>query len=206
MQLFGVEQYVETTVETTIDLLERRGFLRDKVLSVAGHYASALKEVHCLVFADLLVVRYFENKDVSTLVELFSCFTNVSVQEQFKETTAHDSVRHICGLYDDYLKEECSLKVNSGIDYDLQYDLAPYMREWCKSQSIEECKWVLQTMMAEKGIFLGEFVKALLKINNIAVELATIAEKMGDIALLTVLKAIPEATLKFVVTNQSLYV
>jgi superfamily II RNA helicase len=206
VRLSTVEQYVETNVGTTIDLLERRGFLRDKVLTVAGHYASALKEVHCLVFADLLVVRYFENKDVSTLVELFSCFTNVSVQEQFKETTVPESMQHICGLYDDYLKEECALRLNSGIEYDLQYDLMPYMREWCKSQSVEECKWVLQTMAAEKGIFLGEFVKALLKINNIAVELGSIAEKMGDIALLSVLKAIPEATLKFVVTNQSLYV
>ena len=61
-------------------------------------------------------------------------------------------------------------------------------------------------MMTEKGIFLGEFVKALLKINNVALELSAIAEQMGDIALLAVLKAIPEATLKFVVTNQSLYV
>jgi hypothetical protein len=60
--------------------------------------------------------------------------------------------------------------------------------------------------MSEKGIFLGEFVKALLKINNVALELSSIAEQMGDIALLAVLKAIPEATLKFVVTNQSLYV
>ena len=205
-RLAGVEQYVESTVDTTIDLLERRGFLQDKVLTVSGHYASALKEVHCLVFAGLLDVRYFENKDVPALVELFSCFTSVSVQEQYKEMIAPDSMRHICGLYDDYLKEECALRINSGIESELQYDLMPYMREWCKSQSVEECKWVLQTMMSEKGIFLGEFVKALLKINNIAVEIGSIAEKMGDIALLSVLKAIPEATLKFVVTNQSLYV
>jgi superfamily II RNA helicase len=205
-RLLVVEQYVETTVDTTIDLLERRGFLRDKVLTVSGHYAAALKEVHCLVFADLLVVRYFENKDVSTLVELFSCFTSVSVQEQFKDTTAPTMMQHICELYENYRDEENKLRINSGIEYDLHYDLIPYMRGWCQSQSVEECKWVLQTMMTEKGIFLGEFVKALLKINNIAVEIGTIAEKMGDIALLTVLKAIPEATLKFVVTNQSLYV
>ena len=45
-----------------------------------------------------------------------------------------------------------------------------------------------------------------LKINNIAIEIGSIAEKMGDISLLATLKAIPDATLKFVVTNQSLYV
>lgn len=205
-RLVGVEQYVESTVDTTMGLLERRGFLRDGALTVSGHYAAALKEVHCLVFAGLIDVRYFENKGLVDLVELFSCFTNVSVQEQFKETVIPDAMRHICGLYDDYLKEECEYRINSGIEYELQYDLVPYMREWCESPNVEGCKWVLQRMMTEKGIFLGEFVKALLKINNIAIEIGSIAEKMGDIALLSVLKAIPDATLKFVVTNQSLYV
>ena len=205
-RLVNVEQMVETTIDASIGLLERRGFLRDGSLTVLGHYAAGLKEMHCLVFAGLLDVRYFENKDLSTLVEMFSCFTNVSVQEQFKETVVPEAMRHICGLYEDYLKEECELKINSGIEYELQYDLVPYMREWCQGQNVEECKWVLQKMMAEKGIFLGEFVKALLKINNIAIEVCSIAEQMGDIALLAVLKAIPDATLKFIVTNQSLYV
>jgi hypothetical protein len=61
-------------------------------------------------------------------------------------------------------------------------------------------------MLAEKGIFLGEFVKALLKINNIAAEIASIAEKMGNMNLLALLKSIPDKILKYVVTNQSLYV
>jgi hypothetical protein len=61
-------------------------------------------------------------------------------------------------------------------------------------------------MLAEKGIFLGEFVKALLKINNIAAEIGSIAEKMGNMHLLGLLKSIPDRILKYVVTNQSLYV
>lgn len=205
-RLSDVEQHAETAVANTLGLLERRGFLADGSLTTAGHYAVSLKELHCLVFAGLLDVRYFDNKDMFELVEMFSCFANVSVQEQFKEMIAPETMRPICDLYDDYLKEECSLRINSGTEYDMQYDLMPYMRSWCQSQSESECKWVLQTMMVEKGIFLGEFVKALLKINNIAAEMGNIAEKMGDIALLATLKTIPDATLKFVVTNQSLYV
>ena len=217
-KLNEAEHCVESAVETTIHLLERHGFLimgddglttgttTGTTTTTKGNHALNLKEVHCLVFSDLLDVRYFENKGVDSLVEMFSCFANVSVQDEFKETTAPASMKHICALYDSYQEEENALSISCGIEYELQYDLVPYMRDWCKSQSVEECKWVLQTMMTEKGIFLGEFVKALLKINNVALELSAIAEQMGDIALLAVLKAIPEATLKFVVTNQSLYV
>ena len=58
----------------------------------------------------------------------------------------------------------------------------------------------------EKGIFLGEFVKALLKINNISSEMEKVAELTGNIQFLSKLKEIPTMTLKYVVTNQSLYV
>ena len=55
-------------------------------------------------------------------------------------------------------------------------------------------------------MFLGEFVKALLKINNIASEMEKIAEANVKIDFLSKLRAIPILTLKYVATNQSLYV
>jgi hypothetical protein len=65
---------------------------------------------------------------------------------------------------------------------------------------------LLQKISQEKEIFLGEFVKAILKINNISLEMEKIAEFLGDIEMLNKLKKIPELTLKYVATNQSLYV
>ena len=61
-------------------------------------------------------------------------------------------------------------------------------------------------MEKEKEIFLGEFVKALLKINNIVEELKLVAELLGNVHLLSTLAEIPHNLLKYVVTNQSLYV
>jgi hypothetical protein len=58
----------------------------------------------------------------------------------------------------------------------------------------------------EKGVFLGEFVKAVLKINNIANEMEKIAEMTGNIPFLSKLNEIKYLTLKYIVTNQSLYV
>ena len=61
-------------------------------------------------------------------------------------------------------------------------------------------------MEQEREIFLGEFVKAILKINNVASEMEKVAEIQGNIEFLSKLKEIPNLTLKFVVTNQSLYI
>jgi hypothetical protein len=70
---------------------------------------------------------------------------------------------------------------------------------------LNHVKWYYK-VEAEKGIFLGEFVKAILKINNIANEMEKIAELISNINLLSKLKEIPMLTLKYVATNQSLYV
>ena len=103
----------------------------------------------------------------------------------------------ITSLYEKYDKEnDCQ---------EIHYDLVNYVKEWCDAQNEEECKLVLQKMVGEKEIFLGEFVKALLKINNIVNEFEKVAELVGDLSLLSKLREIPHMTLKFVVTNQSLY-
>ena len=87
----------------------------------------------------------------------------------------------------------------------MHFDLMGLMEEWCASETVDESKAVLQ-QVEQRGIFLGEFVKALLKINSVAAELELIAEYLGNLEWLSTLREIPKLTLKFVVTNQSLYV
>ena len=81
-----------------------------------------------------------------------------------------------------------------------------YIKEWTLCEDVNSCKLLIQRMESEKGIFLGEFIKAVLKINNIASEVEKVAELIGNLGLLEQLKRIPELTMKFVATNQSLYV
>ena len=109
-------------------------------------------------------------------------------------------------LYNVYRDKEISNNINTGFDYDIHYDLLNFVENWCNCENVEECKRVLQELGSKKEIFLGEFVKALLKINNISSEFEKIAEMTGNIAFLSKLKEIPNMTLKYVVTNQSLYV
>jgi len=147
------------------------------------------------------------------LASLFSCFTNINVSEELKEITpkSKDSevqniILSISKMYIEYQDKELKYNINSGVDYNINYDLINYVSEWCECNDINDCKLLLQKLSVEKEIFLGEFVKALLKINNISSEMEKISEQMGNIAFLSKLREIPNMTLKYVVTNQSLYV
>jgi hypothetical protein len=184
-----------------------------EVLTLKGKMASQLREVQCLVFARLLEDKSIDHLSSKQLVSLFSCFTNISVEENIQDFTPYtddkevkDVIGNVAKLYNEYEDLETSMGVKTGADYYIQYDLLNYVVEWCDAECVEECKLVLQNLAAEKGIFLGEFVKALLKINNISCEMEKIAELTGNIAFLSKLREIPNLTLKYVVTNQSLYV
>jgi len=166
-----------------------------------------------LIFSKLFEDKTIDNLTSKQLVCLFSCFTNISVQEEQKynfpktdDIELKNIVELVSKLYSEYREKEVENKINTGIDYTIHYDLLNYVDKWCDCESIEECKFLLQTMGAEKEIFLGEYVKALLKINNITSEMEKIAELTGNIAFLSKLREIPNMTLKYVVTNQSLYV
>ena len=219
-QFDSLNSYIESGVYTVLQLLKDEGFVDGNFsdestlkLSLKGKIASQLREVHCLVFAKILEDNLINHLSSKQLVGLFSIFTNITVQDDFKDHSPktddnelHNIVKTVKKMYENYSIKETSLKINTGFDYNIHYDLLNYVEKWCDCKDVESCKLVLQQMDEEKQIFLGEFVKALLKINNISSEMEKIAEITGNIAFLSKLKEIQNMTLKYVVTNQSLYV
>jgi superfamily II RNA helicase len=209
-QYNGAEQYLGSHVTTITKLLISDGFIADNKLTPIGVIATSLREVHCLVFAKLFQSKELDRLSSQQLVSLFSCFTNVNVADdkkdsypKSKDVNIQSIVNKVTEMYDECQRKET---FNTGIEYNIQYDMLNYVIDWCECETEVECKVVLQKMGEEKEIFLGEFVKALLKINNISLEMEKVAELTGNIAFLSKLREIPNMTLKYVVTNQSLYV
>jgi superfamily II RNA helicase len=211
--------YFISGVQVILQILRDDNLLEDKLdnsqlkLSLKGKIASQLRETHCLVFSHLLCSNRLNELTSKQLVMLFSCFTNISVLEEYKDhelschdKTVHKIVNEVSELYSKSYDREMYKQISTGFEYNMHYDLINYLCEWCDCENVESCKVFLQKLKEEKQIFLGEFVKALLKINNISSELEKVTEYYGNIDLLSKLKEIPVLTLKYVVTNQSLYV
>jgi len=219
-QYNSLNSYFKSGVGTVLQLLKEKLFIdgdrldeKSLKLTMIGKIATQIREIHCLTFAKLYQEKSLENFSPKQLVALFSCFTNIRVTDEFKDNVPKSDDRilnefiiKINEIYDYYEDIEMNKNINTGFDYSIHYDLLNYVEKWCDSESIEDCKLVLQELGAKKEIFLGEFVKALLKINNISSEFEKIAEMTENIAFLSKLKEIPHIILKYVVTNQSLYV
>jgi superfamily II RNA helicase len=218
-EIQNIEKYIDANVISILNLLEKDEFIeKDKEtlnykLTTKGTIANQLKEVNCLIFADLIANGKLNSFSSDELISLFSCFTNITVSENIRSVLPSDNNKQVQSLVLQFIEKqerifnkEIEVKVDTGIESNIQFDIMNYSMEWAKCNDINECKYVLQQMYLEKEIFLGEFVKALLKINNISSELEKVAELIGNIELLHKLHEIPAKTLKYVATNQSLYI
>jgi len=224
-QIAATETQMDTNIDTVIQLLEQLKFIEATAKATTkattesfkllekGRIAAHIREVNCIVFADIIAAGMFKTLSTKEMIGIFSCFTNVKVSEDKKELfpiskskVVTDCVSKINELYITHLETELEKNIDSGIQFDIHFDLIDCVMDWTQCESEPECKYLLQNLFAEKGIFLGEFVKAILKINNISAELEKVAETMGDLEMLQKLKEVPLKTQKFVATNQSLYI
>jgi len=223
------DRYLLNQIHLVLKKLEQDGFVGKRIedeekkettektdqynLLNPGKTAAHIREVHCLTFAKMLESNEFDNLTSTQIAAILSCFTNVTVADDLVSITPNTQdqkiksiIKKIKSLFDEYQTFELEHYLETGVDYSMHYDLLHYIEQWFEAESAQECKRILQNLEHEKGIFLGEFVKAILKINNISSELEKVAEQMGNIDLLSKLKEIPTKTLKFVATNQSLYI
>jgi superfamily II RNA helicase len=216
-QLSATEATLETNVAKVINLLKSNDFVKQEddknILSLKGHIATNLREVHCLVFSELIHSGKFKQFEAKQLVGILSCFTNITVPEDKRyvlPTSDHSNVKDcIMEIYDMYQKQsdlELKNQIDTGIDYSLHFDLIDYSIKWCECENDVDCKRLIGEIGLNKEIFLGEFIKAILKINNITAEMEKVAEYLGDMEFLSILRQVPQLTLKYVATNQSLYV
>ena len=212
--------FMEDMVSAMVDFMIERGFITpvpssDQLLiTLNGRIAAHFQEVHPLVMATVLhETNDLQEFSAIELGALFSIFNTIRVRDEIqslKPATSSALVNTTAGrikeLLDEYQAYEERYRLDGGATYDANYELLPYVMRWCEATDEQECKIVIEELKHDKEVFLGEFLKALLKVNTIAQEIERVCELTQNIDLLAVVRKIPSLTLKYVVTSQSLYI
>lgn len=180
------------------------------IKTILGNIASRIHHIPCLAISKKMseIVK-FEFED---LVSFLGCLIPINVPENKQEfrcppdSSYEEVLSGIANLYHEYYNFEVHENIHSGEEYVIHYNFCDLLKKWVNTKTDRDCIVFLNEMKHEKGIFLGEFVKYIMNLNNLSKELENVAEYMGNMDFLYKLKQIPEKTMKFIVTNQSLYV
>lgn len=219
------ETWIKTNVDAICKLLCENGFVvcaADALeFTMSGKIASCLAEVHPLIMTQVLVdTNYFETLSCQQLIGIFSCFTDVKIAAELRTSIprcasasepVNDIVKKLQGLTETYERAEQDVGVYTGIRYDeiLMFDMIQYAMDWTQCTTEQECKYFIQAVISEKGISVGDFTKAMMKIVTISRELENVCETVfmgSQLDLLYKLRQIEGLVLKYVLTSQSLYV
>lgn len=205
-------------IERILSLLSKHKFLmlneeNKYTLTVKGIIANNIQEVNGICFSELIMASTFDHLLPEQFASILASFTNIRVKEEYKQFKSNyepvcDYIinSRINGVYEKYYNIELSDIGNvDEQDYETIYDINREVYDWCKAETEEECKKIIGRLY-DKEIFVGEFVKALMKINNICSDLERVFEVIGLINLKNMVSKIPSMTLKYIATNQSLYI
>ena len=188
-----------------------------KLTMPKGLIASRIAEIHPILLANACPILM--KMDPVELAATFSLFTDVRVHEEirifagFKNICDNVLLNHLICTFNE-IKEELIMCENrhgvvmpdSGLDRHC-YDIIDYVKMWCECEDEEQCREVIRCLEEEKGVSVGDFSKALLKISTVSRELMAMCEVGGDsmVEFAHKLSKIDGLVLKYVATNQSLY-
>jgi len=205
--------FIKNQVSAICRTLMNRGFIEMEEenyrLTALGKMAGSIAEVHGPIMSEFIIKNdYFVNFDERDLVGILSCFTDIKIADDERKTVPPtQTLKDLMKLYKEYQEIEMTDDIRTGIHYDdaLQFDMFEFSMKWTECANEQECKEFIQNDVADKGISVGDFNKAMMKIATIAKELMKVAEDAGQIELLYKLSKIEGLVFKYVTTAQSLY-
>jgi superfamily II RNA helicase len=217
------QYYIQGVVENLVAVLLENGILvsEDGFYELArpkGVIASRVAEIHPVLLANICPL--LKQMESAELAGMLSLFTDVRVHEDVRIWAGF---KHICDdlLLNDLLcqfndakedligmeNREGVVMADSGLEQHC-YDIVDYVIKWCGCEDEAQCRGLIEQLAEDKGVSVGDFSKALLKISTISRELMAMCETVKDDSLVELahkLSKIDSLVLKYVVTNQSLY-
>jgi hypothetical protein len=149
----------------------------------------------------------FDGFKKHTFVDIFSilsCMYDIKVSDDKKDfiPTCHkEELKYLVERMNYYNDQEVKYELCSSYT-STQYDTMPYIQQWltgCMNEA--EAIQLIQKMKRDKDWFTGDFIKCCLKLVNMAKEL----EEVCDLDFLEKIREGSAKLLKFVCTNESLY-
>lgn len=198
------DTFISHKIHTFISILKGNNFINDNTLTKKGIIACMVHEIHPLVFSDLYVnTNGFFNIETKELFSILSCFYELKSEEKVPPENVLKIIKESMNYYKDY---EIKYELSSINQYEFQYSMYHYVGEWfdnCNNE--EECLKFIQRFKEETNMFLGDLVKCFFKLLHICDECSNICEYMNNYDLLKKLKEGKHKIMKFIITNESLY-
>ena len=214
--LIYYSSYVENKIINYTSILRKFNYIKDidqsfNIYSLddilpKGILAAQINDCNSLLMTEIITQKLLYGLTSEEIASLFAIFiedfrgNNKKTIGQVTGTLKiHETLRNINKIINVYQKEEKKVKIDSeNEDYwNIYYDHIDSTLSWISGKSFQE--------ISHDDLYEGNFVRNMLKINNIAKDVIYLCKIYGDMTIIPQLEKIEELIIRDIVTIDSLY-
>ena len=211
---------LKNNIDIIVKLLEEEGYVmsndesinknilfQNKKITTKGIIAMGINECNELLFTEMIYQGFLDNLEFPEIIAVISCFINErdqsSEERYISNLKVSNSIKNVLNklkfLSEDFIKKEDQSKLYIGSDYNLYLDFIEPSYIWAEGKSINE-------VYKYTSIYDGNFVKAIMRINNICENLMDICKNIEKYDICSKLENYDKILIRDITSINSLYV
>ena len=206
--LWNIDYGMLQNMDNMKKLLNKNGFLEEENnLSQKGMLASCISDVNELVLSEAIYEGLFDNLEFQEIVGLLSAFINekdpkadeVYLGELDITPQLNYALKKMESINEKYMDQELMIGINIKTDFQLYLDFIEPSVLWASGKTLKEVYEKIQ-------IYEGNFVRAILRISNILMNIKDLFEFLGKHEILKKIENFEEKLLRDEVSVNSIYI
>jgi len=192
--------------ELWLEVLEEAGFIYEGKLTKKGILATECNEGHTILTAEFYTRGLHKNLSATELLSAMACLINEKETDDtpsLEEMSVSKEVKNVLYDLDKITKEILKLESKKGICsresyWNLTTTWIEPITRWLDGDNASQ-------ICADYGLFEGNFVRAVLRVTNMADEWMAMASYNQDLELMEKLRNINEKLVRDIIITDSLY-
>ena len=205
--IWNTDYFLKNNINIIEQILEKEGYIHEKNITTKGIIASCINECNELLMTEMIFGGLLDDIDFPEIVAVLSAFINEKDQNGEQRfindlnvpKKVANVLKELQKMAEKFMDIENENKLYIGTDYDLYLDFIEPSYIWASGGSIHD-------VYANTSIYDGNFVKAILRINNICENLMDICKTIEKNELCVKLEEYNKILIRDITTINSLYV
>lgn len=202
------EKYIESSIDIVISMLKINGYISDdNQVMKKGVVAAQINECNCILLTEMIENKLFNGLSVEEIVALISIFIEPEKTDEYEQCEQSSSltkevynrIKQIKKIIEQYETLEDKMSLTGIVSWEISTDFIDASYSWASGDPINV------TVNYLNGMYIGSFIRNIIKINNIARDLMSLCQIAGNIDIIPILGQIEEKLIRDVVTVNSLY-
>ena len=211
MQEQNMKIYIKVEGDKMVSVLRRIGYMHtDSALpTIKGIIASQINECNELILTEMITSRLFDKLEPVEICAVLSIFigdvkhSDAITMNNIKLQNSNVMNALVCvnKIIDNFVgvERECNVAVHMSDYYNVYYNYVDVVYHWASGCDIGVVFDLVDT-------YAGNFIKNMLKVNNIVNDVISLSKVYGNIEVIPNLECINEMLIRGIVTANSLYI